>query len=233
MGINKTIIFDIDETLVDNEVFPDNLDIILKEINKLKKQNYSFGICTNRPLEKFVKKIVDVYMIDDYIICEGGAIFYKKERGKYIEINNYVKKNINDFVKKKVEIFDKKNYYIFNEDRKTTSTIRVLDNSKIDYLVNYLKSFIELKDFDIEKSNSKILINSKNIDKIKTINDIYKDCSVIFVSDYERMLSVPNNNIKIYSVGKDTKFNKRCHAVFNKSTDGVLKILMKEGNKNE
>lgn len=221
-GNKKTIIFDIDETLVNNEIFPDNLNIIRKKIIFLKKHNYSFGICTNRPLEEFVYKIIDSYLIDDYVICEGGAVIYYRDN-----CITKVEEDINKIIRRKLDIFDIK--YNLNMTRKRSCTIRIEDVFKIDYIIDYLKKLTFATDFYIEKQNNKILIHSKKIDKIKVLNEIYESRSVIFVTDYEEKLSKCNDNIKIYSVGINNKFNKTCYLVFSKSTKGVLEILEKEG----
>ena len=57
--------------------------------------------------------------------------------------------------------------------------------------------------------------------------------NVIFISDYERYISIPNDNVVMCSVGVDEEFNKKCHNVFYKLYNGVLKILKKEGMKYE
>ena len=41
--------------------------------------------------------------------------------------------------------------------------------------------------------------------------------NVIFISDYERDISIPNDNVVMCSVGVDEEFNKKCHYVFDKS----------------
>ena len=228
MGIKNTIIFDIDETLVENEVFPEYLNLVKEEILFLKKNNYTFGICTNRPIEEFVYKVIDYYLIDDYIICEGGAIIYNKDNYSCII---KVKKNINKIIRRKLDIFDIK--YTLNNKRKRSCTIKILNENKIDYLVKYLNSLNLLKDFYIERSDNKILIHSKKIDKLKIINELYQDRNVIFVTDYEKYISKNNSNVKIYSVGNNINFNKKCDLVFSKSTKGVLEILKKEGEKYE
>ena len=46
-------------------------------------------------------------------------------------------------------------------------------------------------------------------------------------------ISIPNDNVVMCSVGVDEEFNKKCHYVFDKSYNGVLKILKKEGMKYE
>lgn len=233
MGITmkKVIIFDIDETLVEKEIYPINIDEIINTINILKSNNYSFGICTNRPLEPFVKKIVNTYKINDFIICEGGACIYKKILGIYILRKTLVKNNINKIIKK---YFKNKNIYVkLNNRRIRSSTIKFLNNIDKHDIMKCLSNLDYLKKFIIEKYDFKITIESKNIDKIKAINKLYKYETVIFVTDYEKRLSIPKNNVKIYSVGIDEKFNNKCHAVYNKSTLGVLEILKKEGEKNE
>lgn len=72
------------------------------------------------------------------------------------------------------------------------------------------------------------MIYSKRIDKIKKLNELYKNRDILFVTDYEKKLSKCNENIKIYSVGEDIAFNKKCHLIFSKSTKGVLEILERE-----
>lgn len=233
MGI-KTIIFDIDETLVNNEVFPPNNDLIIKHILNLKMHNYSFGICTSRPLDDFVKKIVKTYLIDNYIICEGGAIVYKKNNNTYIKVKKYVKNDINKFIIKKISEIVPINMYIYNKNRIVTSTIRMNNNNNNIDLLSYLYNFYELKDFNVDNNNNnKIFIYHKKIDKIYTINDIYKVGKVIFVTDYEKKISNPNKNIQVYSVGTDSNFNKKCHKTFSKSSVGVLEILKEEESKYE
>ena len=233
MGISnkKIIIFDIDETLVENEIYPKNIDEIINAINILKKNNYCFGICTNRPLENFVKKIVNKYQINDFIICEGGACIYKKILGLYILKKTFIKKNINKKLKKELKIQLK--YVKLNNKRIRSSTIKILDKRRKNTIIKKLNKIYYLKDYIVQEKNSKITIESKCIDKIKTINNIYKYEPVIFVTDYEKKLSIPNINVKIFSVGEDKIFNNTCHLVYSKSTLGVLEILKKEGLKYE
>lgn len=77
------------------------------------------------------------------------------------------------------------------------------------------------------------MIYSKKIDKIKIINELFQDRNVVFITDYEKHMSKNNTNVKIYSVGSNINFNKKCDLVFNKSTKGILEILKKEGEKYE
>ena len=233
MGINQVIVFDIDETLVSNEVLPNNLDEILIEINKLKNHHYSFGICTNRPLEPFVKKIADTYLIDDYIICENGAIIYKKNKNHCEKVCAYIQENINEKLINKLKTFLKNNDVTLNLFRQATSTIRTKNEITTKNVIDYLKTNIDLTNYIIEPNNNKILIYNKYIDKIQTLNNLYKNMSVIFVTDYEKKTSSPNKNIKMYSVGKNKEFNKKCQLVFSKATEGILEILRKEGKKYE
>lgn len=233
MGINnkKIIIFDIDETLVENEVYPKNMDEYINVMKMLKKNNYYFGICTNRPLEKFVKQIVNKYKINEFIICEGGACIYKKILGFYILRKTFVNKNTNRKLKKQLK--NQLEYIKLNDKRIRSSTIKILNKSKKNTIIKKLNKIDWLKDYIVQEKNLKITIESKHIDKIKTINNLYKCESVIFVTDYEKRLSMPNINVKIYSVGEDKIFNKTCHLVYSKSTLGVLEILKKEGMKYE
>ena len=41
--------------------------------------------------------------------------------------------------------------------------------------------------------------------------------NVIFISDYDIYISIPNENVVMCSVGVDEEFNKKCHYVFDKS----------------
>ena len=84
-----------------------------------------------------------------------------------------------------------------------------------------------------EKVKKLDYINSKYINKVSTINNLFEGRNVIFISDYERDISIPNDNVVMCSVGVDEKFNKKCHYVFDKSYNDVLKILKKEGMKYE
>lgn len=84
-----------------------------------------------------------------------------------------------------------------------------------------------------EKVKKLDYINSKYINKVSTINNLFEGRNVIFISDYERDISIPNDNVVMCSVGVDEEFNKKCHYVFYKSYNGVLKILKKEGMKYE
>ena len=84
-----------------------------------------------------------------------------------------------------------------------------------------------------EKVKKLDYINSKYINKVSTINNLFEGRNVIFISDYERDISIPNDNVVMCSTDVDEEFNKKCHYVFYKSYNGVLKILKKEGMKYE
>lgn len=47
------------------------------------------------------------------------------------------------------------------------------------------------------------------------------------------MIYIPNDNVVMCSVGVYEEFNKKCHYVFDKPYNSVLKILKKEGMKYE
>lgn len=68
-----------------------------------------------------------------------------------------------------------------------------------------------------EKVKKLDYINSKCINKVSTINNLFEGRNIIFISDYERDISIPNDNVVMCSVGVDEEFNKKCHYVFDKS----------------
>ena len=94
--------------------------------------------------------------------------------------------------------------------------------------------FLNISTAGIPVAISKIIAEYNTLEMYEAKERSYKvGRNIIFISDYERDISIPNDNVVMCSVGVDEEFNKKCHYVFDKSYNGVLKILKKEGMKYE
>ena len=89
------------------------------------------------------------------------------------------------------------------------------------HVIDGLKNICPIDEYNMIKVDAKV-------------NGIYfcKEC-YFYKWLWERDISIPNDNVVMCSVGVDEEFNKKCHYVFYKSYNGVLKILKKEGMKYE
>lgn len=229
------ILFDIDDTLVKNEKYPDNFNNIKKLIDVLKKK-VSFGVCTYRPYDKNVRKICANYGINGPIITEGGAYYLDLN---IIPLNVLLKDIISSFLKENnidVKVSVSSNYkniktIIINKDRKKTATIRFPKKmyNKIDLIINYIKNKYIMNDMNITKSyNDELKVNifPKNINKISAIEKFFPNERIIFITDYEYILPKHNSLISVYSVGSDLQFNKNCDKTFSLFGEGIEEILM-------
>lgn len=227
----RTILFDIDETLISNNTYPKELNIVKDKINYLKSNNYNIGICTARPFDKNVLEIMDNYSIDGPIIVENGACIYKydKKFKKFIEKDALVDNiDLNKLINNLINNYNKDNkldFYV-NNNRKYSSTIKC--NLDIEELSLYLKNNIPYQDYIIYNANDKIYIYNKNVNKINGIEKYFDNKDVILISDFEAIIPKHKSNIKIYSVGKNEKFNSQCNKVFSPFIKGVIEILEKE-----
>ena len=212
-----TVLFDIDETIYSNHSFPDNIDIIKKLMKKL-SNNYSFGICTNRPYDENVKKIVDAYEINGPLLVEGGAGIYKQINGTYrlIDTFNDYSYDLNELIDMKLADFINKEYYEIHRNRKYSSTVVFKDIilHKMDDIIDYLNNISLFKNNKIIKDiffNDRIHVSDKRLNKVKAIKKYFKNEKVIFVTDIEDLPLPIYKNIKIYSVGNNNEFNKVSH----------------------
>lgn len=249
--MKKFILFDIDGTLIDNGDYPENFNNIKKQISILKK-DYIIGICTYRPFDLNVKKIIKDYSLNGPVICEGGACIFDKSFFKYnmvfknetvcFNLNSLIKNIILDYIKNKkikasVVISNniKQNEFtvVINGYRKMSSTIRFPEvfRGHIDEIISCMLNHEKLKNMNITKSqNNELKLNvlSKNINKILTIEKYCKNSDVTFVTDFEEIIpTTRNSTIKVFSVGTDTNFNNKCDCVFSTFGKGVEEILIK------
>lgn len=249
--MKKFILFDIDGTLIDNGTYPENFDNIKRQIDMLKK-DYIIGICTYRPFDLNVKRIIKDYGLNGPIICEGGACIFDKSFLKYnMVFKNEATQNLNilirniilDYIKTKnikasVVISNniKQNEFtvVINGYRKMSSTIRFpqIFKEHINELVSYMLSYKELENMNITKiPNSELKLNilSKDVNKISTIEEYFINSEVTFVTDFEEIFPTNRNSsyIKVFSVGTNTDFNNKCDYVFSSFGKGVEEILIK------
>jgi len=229
----NTVLFDIDETIYSNHSFPSNIDTIKKIIKELENE-YSFGICTNRPYDDSVRKIVNTYEFNGPLLIEGGAGIYKKINGRYKLIDTFedYSCDINALVDLKLSEFIGKDNYHINKNRKYSSTVIFNDNviHKMDDAIEFLRNNCLFKNNRLMKDkvfNDRIHVDSKNLNKVESIKKYFKNENVIFVTDYEKLPLPKYNNIKIYSVGDNKDFNDYSHKVFSTYSKGVEEILNK------
>lgn len=243
--MKKVILFDIDETLISNGEYPKNFKEIKEKINNLKRQKIEVGICTYRPFDKNVKKIIRDYGLNGPIIAEGGACVYKKTLiGYNMEVYNFgINKNLNKKIKLILQKYRKSNQVdmhkesnreaiMINKNRKMSSTIYFPESkeNQIDSIIELLKNSSEFQNTKILRSNNnklKVTVFPKYINKIATIEKCLKNTDVTFVTDYEEIIPMHSKLIKIFSVGTNVKFNKYCDNTFSVFGNGVEEILRK------
>lgn len=242
------ILFDIDGTLIDKGNYPENFNSIKTQIEVLKENNFIIGICTFRPLDYRVKKIIKDYSLNGPTFTEGGACLFRKKAFKYTMINKEVEMNltilIKDVITKFIKDNDIKTYVkvsskykhngsiVINKYRKKSSTIRVPEalDKQIDLIIDCLKNNPQLSNMNItysHENNLKINVLPKDINKISVIEKYYKKKQIIYISDFEEDIPAHNPLIKIYSVGIYKDFNKKCDIVFSPFGKGVEEILLK------
>lgn len=210
------VLFDIDGTLIEDKKYPKNIEKIKVAISFLKDNGVTFGICTARPFDYEVRKIIEDYNIDGSVISEGGACFYEKEMGKY-KLRKTIPNKIVDLKCHISNILKMQNLemnkdILLNQNRIMTSTIKLSKDheDKIDKLIEVLKNEETLKEQEIKVSNEnkfKIIIEPKYNNKIKAIKNWFENKNVIFISDYEENVEMHDSSIKIYSVGENKEFN--------------------------
>lgn len=62
-----------------NDNYPNNFFKIKDLIVELKQHGYIFGLCTNRPMDKSVKKIICNYELDGPLIMEGALVYIERK----------------------------------------------------------------------------------------------------------------------------------------------------------
>ena len=235
-----TILFDVDDTLLQNQQYPDNYSKIVELIDILKEKNIVFGICTYRPYDKVIEKIVTDYKINGPIITEGGAIFNNK-----MTLNIIVKEILEEIIEKsnlKYKIIIDNNYndnnlIIINKDRKNTSTVRfpLKTQKNIKQIINKMKEYNVMKKMNIfisENNDIKINIMPKGTNKINSVEKMIKDNTIILITDYEK--NIPKKSkVIVYSVGNNNEFNKQCNNAFSLFGKGIEEILIKIGEEYE
>ena len=247
--MDRIILFDIDGTLLINNTFLPNVEKIKFLIKKLQTNNFVIGVCTNRTMNKSLLKIVNFYGLNGPIISEGGALIYKKGLLGYKSINRikkinelkYKLKNIlkefiaNNKLNVSVKMGNKvsKKNIIINKDRVLSSTLYLpkFIEKKVDILIKYLQNNSEIRGYSVSQDNYhnlKINIFKDNINKIKTIENLYYQKSVIFITDYEDgPLPEHGKMLKVFSVGLHKEFNNYCDGVFQNYGFGIEEILEK------
>lgn len=246
--MKKVVLFDIDGTLIEKEEYPKNFNQIKEEIHFLKREKIELGICTYRPMDNNVKKIIKDYELNGPIITEGGACLFQKGIFQYHRrafnteqngnLNKWIKSVILDYwkckkVKENVMIstnMKQKEKIILNGNRIKSATIRFPNalEEQVDSMVQWLKESQKLKEMKITRSNNdrlKVTVFPKDINKIDAIETYLKNTNVIFITDFEEVIPPHNANIKVYSVGKNNEFNSKCNEVFSTFGKGVEEIL--------
>lgn len=250
--MKKFILFDIDGTLIDNGAYPENFDNIKKQISILKK-DYIIGICTYRPFDLNVRKIMKNYGLNGPVISEGGACIFDKNFLKYsmvfkdetiyFNLNALIKNIILDYINNSninASVVISNNVkpndlaVVINGYRKMSSTIRFPEVFKehIDEIISYMENNEKLKNMNITKSPDnelKLNVLSKNINKMSAIEKYFKNSYVTFVTDFEEIFPTTRNSsfIKVFSVGTNANFNNKCDCVFSSFGKGVEEILIK------
>ena len=230
----KNVLFDIDGTLINNNLYPQNFNEIKNEILRLQSKNISFGVCTYRPYDDEVKKIMKDYKINGDVISEGGACFYQKGKS----ITNPTKtiisevENINLIISKKFKRYIEKGIIKINEKRVMTATIYVFKAENIAFIFQKLKKIFSSNEYEVKislENKNKLLVTPKKNGKIYAIKKYLDQDEVILISDYENEFVSHDKNIKVYSVGNNGKFNAYADEVFEGSGIGIEKILLKLG----
>ena len=72
--MEKIILFDIDETLISNNEYPENFVKIKELINDIQNTGTQVGVCTYRAFNKNLKKIIKDYQFKGPILTEGRSL---------------------------------------------------------------------------------------------------------------------------------------------------------------
>lgn len=210
--MEKVLLFDIDETLIYNNNYPYNMSSIKEKIESL-KEDYDVGICTSRSYDLDAKRIIDEYNINGLIICEAGACVFLNDKLIY----KYTDEVLNDKINKL--LYEYKDIICLNKNRINSSTLSIKEEYKM-CLNKIIKILKAEKYLDIARLNKlKIGITYKNINKIKTIDEMFNNKQVIFITDYEKNIPKHKDNIKIYSIGNNNLFNSKCDKIFKNIED--------------
>lgn len=217
--MKNLLLFDIDETLIFNNGYPSNIKSLKKKIKELYK-NFNIGICTNRAYDSEVKTIMNDFNIKGIVISESGACIYLKSKLIYKYKNEILNKRVINILKEYKDII------YLNPNRINSSTLYIKEEYKkyLNKIIKLLKNDKELIVYKID--NLKVAIMYKGVNKIKTINNYFNN-NVIFITDYEKSIPKHKKSIKIYSVGKDNHFNKKCDKTY-ESLENVLEELRRE-----
>lgn len=246
------VLFDIDGTLVENNLYPNNFDSIKQLIIDLKSQGVLLGLCSCRSFDSSVRKVYKDYALNGPIITECGGCKYQKQLFKYKLQTTYLTPNfnLNKLLKKSILTYTKKNnlniavkvsslsldnraVITINKKRKASSTIRLPESlhSHIKDMVDMLKAVPQLADMTITVDKFhplKILVYAKDVLKISAIENYFKNTSVVLVTNYEEVKSSSYSPLlKIYGVGLDKEFNVYCDKTFSPFGKGVEEILNK------
>lgn len=218
-------------------MYPQNFNKIKNEILKLQSQGISFGICTHRPYDDKVKKIMQDYEINGDVISEGGACFYPKGKNVAIPSKTIISKvkNINLIISKKLKRYIESGIVKINKKRIMTATIYVSEAENTVLIFQELKRIFSSNKYDVKispENKNKILVTPQKNGKIYAIKKYLNQYEVILISDYENESILHGKNIKVYSVGNNREFNAYADDVFETSGIGIEKILLKLGDEN-
>lgn len=249
---NKIVFFDIDGTLIiDNE--KNRLREIKKAIAGIKNQKIIFGINTNRPWTE-AKKIYNTLSLTGPAICESGSYYLldSNHLEKYMpksdghlrdRVVSYLKNNstfccYKIMIGKNKDILSKRqiaNLIFITSNRRYTASIYVRKSGNTiirttRQIFNLLKSeFPELR-VEILPKNGKIIISSKEVDKISTLSFIiekyFKSYDVFMISDEEDVKN-KYSNINFCGLKESNKtYKDNCRYVSDRrGIDGVLEII--------
>lgn len=232
----KNVLFDIDGTLINNNLYPQNFNEIKNGILKLQSQNISFGVCTYRPYDDEVKKIMKDYEINGDVISEGGACFYQKGKSMINPTKTITSKveNVNLIISEKFKRHIENGIMKINEKRVMTATIYISKTENTVFIFRKLKKILNSNEYDVKisfENKNKILVTPKKNGKIYAIKKYFNQDEVILISDYENEFISHDKNIKVYSVGNNKNFNAYADEVFENFGIGIEKILLKLGEK--
>lgn len=246
--MRKLVLFDIDNTLIDESIYPSNFELLKNKIKSLQRKNYFFGICSCRPFDINVKKIYNKYGLCGPIISEGGNCLSRKHFGIFvtkpftklnINVNKFVRRKILEYENsnnltipvKIMDIDTKTNVIQLNKFRKLSATIRFPSSMKehIGKIVEILKDCPELTNMTINQcsyNKRKVNVYPSNVDKFTAIEKFFPNENVILVTDGEPTLPPENRkSCLVFSVGTDETFNSKCDMVFPTFGKGVEEIL--------
>ncbi len=217
------ILLDIDETLLENAQYPGCADLIKQNLGELQNdKGVSIGICTRRPWVD-AEAIYNFYELSGPIICEdGGVLKQSVNSGSLLLVPSGVP------VKEHLEIlissynFDllTDGIVYINQKRDISSTIYFTDEA-----VNHMEDVALLVEnagyiSRIDKDNNKITVSQRGVTKFEAIRKLFdeEDVNIYFITDSEHLPKRPvPDNVSLYSVGNNTRFNEICDFVANDS----------------